>query len=43
MDENIECGGFIFIKNFDSANLAKVERVEKHDIGNFILIYVYTI
>lgn len=29
--EGIECGGFMFYNNFDSANLAKVELVESND------------
>ena len=28
MAESINCGGFMFYNDFDSANLAKVERVD---------------
>lgn len=38
--ENITCGGFVFLNNFDSANLAKVEQVripEIPDKGNGIV------
>lgn len=28
MEENIECGGFTFFNNFDSANLAQVEQID---------------
>ncbi|OXU27482.1 hypothetical protein TSAR_010642 [Trichomalopsis sarcophagae] len=34
MEENIECGGFTFLNNFDSANLAKVEAVEINKTDN---------
>jgi len=37
--ENITCGGFVFLNNFDSANLAKVELVripEGFEKGNAI-------
>ena len=37
MAEGINCGGFVFYNNFDSANLAKVEEVdvnERTDNGN---------
>ncbi|XP_031780428.1 cytosolic carboxypeptidase-like protein 5 isoform X1 [Nasonia vitripennis] len=34
MEENIECGGFTFFNNFDSANLAKVEAVEINKTDN---------
>ncbi|KAK2575459.1 hypothetical protein KPH14_011191 [Odynerus spinipes] len=32
MAENINCGGFVFYNNFDSANLAKVELVKTPEI-----------
>jgi len=38
--ENINCGGFVFFNNFDSANLAKVEEVKISEIsgkGNGII------
>jgi len=38
--ENINCGGFVFFNNFDSANLAKVEEIkipEISDKGNGII------
>ncbi|XP_014220267.2 cytosolic carboxypeptidase-like protein 5 isoform X2 [Trichogramma pretiosum] len=31
IEENIKCEGFLFVNNFDSANLAKVENVEIKD------------
>ncbi|KAJ8669075.1 hypothetical protein QAD02_000334 [Eretmocerus hayati] len=34
MEENIECAGFTFYNNFDSANLAKVEKVEINKADN---------
>ena len=34
MEENIECGGFTFFNNLDSANLAKVEQVEINKTDN---------
>ncbi|XP_011500290.1 PREDICTED: cytosolic carboxypeptidase-like protein 5 [Ceratosolen solmsi marchali] len=34
MEENIECGDFIFFNNFDSANLAKVEKVDNSKADN---------
>lgn len=34
MAENINCGGFVFYNNFDSANLAKVELVRVPEICN---------
>jgi hypothetical protein len=44
MEENIQCGDFIFFNNFDSANLAKVEKVESNKADNGkILHFLYQI
>ncbi|XP_035742239.1 cytosolic carboxypeptidase-like protein 5 isoform X1 [Vespa mandarinia] len=37
MAENINCGGFVFYNNFDSANLAKVELVRVSEICNIAI------
>ncbi|KAF7393359.1 hypothetical protein HZH68_010178 [Vespula germanica] len=37
MAENINCGGFVFYNNFDSANLAKVELVRVPEICNIAI------
>ncbi|XP_058801298.1 cytosolic carboxypeptidase-like protein 5 isoform X2 [Phymastichus coffea] len=39
MEENIECVGFTFYNNFDSANLAKVEKVEINKAENGMFTY----
>ena len=33
MEDLIECGDFIFVRNFDSGNLGHVEQVPKEQIG----------
>lgn len=37
MEESIECGGFKFYNNFDSANLAQVEQIDviENNSGKF--------
>lgn len=37
-EKEMECAGFTFVTNFDSANLSRVEFVPRKPLGKFFII-----